>query len=788
MGNPALMQPDPGMGQGAPDESNNPFLAHFQALFQALSDQQQPAPPDPQTQGLRPQDSFVPLPNDPRKVSKQHIEQAGPYVKAWMKRSAEYIKKKVRRWHLFEDLYWNRRLIDQWNKTRVESSSLNRAARRRKQRSKTDWLSKQVVSVAPVVDNYVMAFEGTIFTARDYFVVRPSPKNPTGSIEDNQYPTSRKIQTKLIASSNDLQIRTRLYEFVQDGVIFGTSVAKTPWVEEYETINGYDRITGQPQKRINTIRHGTAIDAINLERFLPDIDAKNGDINRWSGIGDRSEVAYDIIKSRFGTKDRPGPYNLSQADFLNEWPECGENLENADTITLKVDQDARGSISPDKRTYLQVWEWHGKLYYDDTDQPVESVATVITGLNTDDPTTGILVRLQERPILKIGLRPYILWQFTPKSGPLGTGIIEPNLDVIWLLSHAQNQFINAVKLMSVPMVKRKVTAAPKDADDSGDAIYPGKIWEYQNKPEEIEPFAITGVDLSGLLQLIQYLERVLEKRTAVSDATRGLDETRKTATEFSGLIAQSQRPIDAKLSLLKEAALDRFGMIAVAYLQQNIFEDQQVFMKGANGIPTPVPLTTEELRSGDYIVEAALNIQDNAKISKAQTIMQLLPIMDQQATPLLMFDNKRYIRAGLIEALAECLDITESAKVLEDVDEQTKQQLLQMMHPPESQKAAESISINFVDLPPEAQVQVLAQIGIQITPEMATQSQILQGQGTQTPGPGMQPPTGMPGQLLPGTHGGPLGPQNSGLNELMQRIQYNGQAQAPVPPGQRMAA
>jgi hypothetical protein len=251
-----MMQGDMGAPPlGAPEAPPNPFLLLMQQLMG--QPQGQPADGMPLQDHGPPPGTFVPIPKNYRKPSHKHIEHADEYVKAWIKRSAEYIHKKVRRWNLFEDLYWNRRFIDQWNKSRCRALADNRARQAAvKAGASPEWKSRQVVSIAPTVDNYTQELQSIIFTAKDFFIVRPSPKNPTGSIEDMQYPTSRKIQQKLLATCNDLQIKTRVYEFLQDGVIFGTALAKCPWVEEYETIEGYDRITGEPQTRTN--RYGTA--------------------------------------------------------------------------------------------------------------------------------------------------------------------------------------------------------------------------------------------------------------------------------------------------------------------------------------------------------------------------------------------------------------------------------------------------------------------------------------------------------------------------------------------------
>jgi hypothetical protein len=62
----------------------------------------------------------------------------------------------------------------------------------------------------------------------------------------------------------------------------------------------------------------------------------------------------------------------------------------------------------------------------------------------------------------------------------------------------------------------------------------------------------------------------------------------------------------------------------------------------------------------------------------------------------------------------ESIEEYQDSKILKQIDEQEKQKLLTPPPPPPQQKPSESIS--FKDLPPEGQVQMAAQAGIQIAP------------------------------------------------------------------------
>jgi len=409
-----------------------------------------------------------------------------------------------------------------------------------------------------------------------------------------------------------------------------------------------------------------------------------------------------------------------------------------------------------------VWEYHGRIHFSDKDSPTECVATVVTDLGTDDPSGGILVRLQEKPALKLGARPYLVYHALPQAAPFGMGLIEQNIDLIWLLSHSINLFIDAVRILSVPMYLYR-QGRPFAAEHTGprmDLIYPGKGIPYASDPNEVQPFSFHVADLPSLVQLIQYLEKMLEARTSVSDATRGLSTNRKTASEFVGLLQQSQQPLESGLILFKEAFLDMYGKLAMIHFQERISEDQVVWMNGGVGAnPIPVPLTLEEIQSGTYRVEAVLDAPEQQKMARAMAAINLLPVLEQQAGPLLLMENMHYKRGPVIEAITRMLGITEYAPVLEKVDPQTKQMLLMM--------------IQGGGRPPQG-----GQPGGQAPP-----------QGGPPEAPGAPPPIGVPNsQPAPdsGTSTPPGLPPN--LQAILAMIQANAQGQGAVPNGMQTGA
>gem|GEM_PF-6669480 len=638
-----------------------------------------PAPTDfsQQTEG----DTEIELTNEPTPPTKKHTEEADSFIKSWCRRSAEYIKTKTARLELLEDLYWNRRLLKDWNiKSDDTLGATSRSISNDNDEEPISWRAQGTMAVSPYVDAYVSRMVQSTFQSEEYFVVEPRPTMKLDSIEDPRFPTSKKIQAKLIDTSNELQFRTRSFEALSDAAIYGTAVSKVLWFEDRGLpIPVFDAVSGLMRLKPNVLRHGPSLENISLLRFLPDPYARSGDVQKWSGVGDRTFVSYQTIASRFGTKAQPGPYNLNKKEFFEKW-EAGEKLGSDSYDEIKDDADAYFDESPD--SYLQVWEWHGRVHFSDREGPTECVATLVTGIDDDDPNGGLLVRLQEAPALPVGRRPYLVFQFTPCSGPLGQGIIEPNLDLVWQISHLQNLFCDSVRLTAVPMGKAHYLSPMWDdleADEDGNKVFPGRWFRYRDTPDEIQPFTFQGADLNALSNIIQYMKKELEERTAVSDITRASSSSRKTATESNALMEQHKLPIKVRLELFRENFLEPFAKLALAYFSKRITEDQVVWGKGENNAPTPVVLTPEELRTGEYVVKAAIDTERDAKVAKAQTIQQILPILEQLAFPLLAYENVKYSRKRLIDELVKLLDISDPDSVLEEVTETEKARNLMLI-------------------------------------------------------------------------------------------------------------
>ena len=733
-------------------------------LYQDPTTNPTTAPPDPGQLLLQMRDAGIPIEevevpiSSEIKITPEILEDAKQYSGTWMKYSYEYMQRKLPDYLLFENLYYNRCLLDDIGTSQSAQRRLYEevpaATRLRKALEKVKggaWRSQHVIAVQPIVDSYVERVCKIIFGSPDYFSVkaRPRTNDPIPSVEDQKYSTAEKLERFIIETSNDMQFPSRVEEQIRSAVMFGPGVTKEIWYQDSQFVRIYLRnpvtreLVRTEEVREKVYRQGVLHKKIKLDKFLPDPLADTTDIDLWTGIGDRTYVEYSQLLADFQTPDNPkGMFNCGHEEFLSQWSEgelLSDSINQGIELDVDDDQDTVSSSSPIRA--LQAWELHGKWRPKGYPDECECVFTIITGLSATDPSGGVLVRLNFEPVLEIRRRPYTEVVFSATGGPMGMGIIEPNLDLIWMLSHSEGLYLDIVRIASIPLV-----AAQEDSpifDESEDAelsdiAFPGKILKVSG-PNDLSVFSLSGSDLSSLLNWINMKRAELRERTSVSDISRGVEgPQRKTATESSMLFSAAQESLGTKITRIKDSVLEPYGKIALCFFKQNITQNQELPLQGSDGVVAPATLTVEEICTGQYDVEAVFDLPQEAKVSRAQNIINMLPILKQFEQDLMFRYNKKIRWDNLIEAPVKLLGMADSTKALDTATDQDIQQMIALMAPPQQGE----------EPPPEEQ------------------------QSSENNGP---PPE------LP--QGGPLGPEQSDANEQMLMQQMMAALQSPVTMG-----
>jgi hypothetical protein len=591
----------------------------------------------------------------PPTPSKKFQETAFRYVSRWCKASRDFVARKVERWKLLEDLYHNRRELNSWG----ARSGLNAAENRvglKKHRSvdKNRWQADIILAPSYIVDHWADKAYQAIFSGPEWLtVLADTPRGP--ATDDLRFPASYKLQELLLGRLADGQIHVRMYEILQHLALFGSVYAKVFWYSRYVTRHRWDYETLDVMEEQDKVYDCPIVQAIPLDRLLVDWTATHSDVQRHTGIGHRVDKTYEHVLEQF---DR-GTYNLNRSAFLERWKDAPA-ARGTDTDELLHDRDS-DDLEEDEIRKLAVWEWHGRIPTEDGHK--ECLCTIVTEKGADTPEAGIMVRLTEAPVLWCGLRPFVAAHYTPLAGPLGMGAVESNLDLI----HAISQFIsqsqdNARLTANAQIVVRRGSSAARQISTEGDVVYPGKVWTVDD-PGDVQPFPPLQFPQQDVNRLIDYLNGLLERRTAVSETNLGIASRSKTATEAHLLQESAIGPFSTRIDLFARAFLEPLGKLALAMLQQFLLEDQTILVRDFNGADTPIGVSAEEIQEGRYRVVATITRQDSTRLAKAQSIERVLPTL-AQFQPMLVQEGVQISFSELIKRYLDLIGVDGVERVL----------------------------------------------------------------------------------------------------------------------------
>jgi hypothetical protein len=437
----------------------------------------------------------------------------------------------------------------------------------------------------------------------------------------------------------------RLYEILQSLVLYGSVYAKVYWYSKDVPRHRWDLGAMEPVASNETIFDCPIVQVIPLDRLLVDWTATHSDVQRHSGIGHQVDQTYDHIINQF----ERGVYNLNKAEFLKRWKDGGVDGANTSEGLLR-DEDAAGLDSKTEPAFT-VWEWHGRIPWEH--EAKECLCAIITERGAASPEEGLMVRLNDSPVLWSGLRPFVAAHYTPMPGPFGMGAIESNLDLI----HAISQFIsqsqdNARLTANAQLMVRRGSSAARQINSETDVIYPGKVWTVDD-PTDIQPFPSLNFPQGDINNIINYLNGILEKRTTVSETTLGVEGRGKTATEAHILNQAAMTPFATRADLFARSFLEPLGKLALSMLQQFLVDDQMITIRESGGLDRSIKVPVEEIQAGNYKVVATMTQQDSTRLAKAQSIERALPTLANFREIL----GEEGVRISFTELLKRYLDL-----------------------------------------------------------------------------------------------------------------------------------
>mgnify|MGYP000865813102 CR=1 FL=1 len=555
-------------------------------------------------------------PSDPHEaLSPAELEEVFRFLGAWLGAAREYVAGKTAGWKLLEDLYHNRLDLRSWGEKYASVPGPSDDA----PGLFSNWQSDIIVSPSYIVDSWADRAYQAVFNGPEWLSVTPeSPEIGPGSPEQ-VFPLSFKLQELLIRRLECGQIHARLYEILHSLVLYGTAYAKIYWKSGKSRLRRWNLESPDLVTEDFSSHDCPVVQIIPLDRMLLDWRATSSDVQRSSGIGHTVDKTFQSVLDGYES----GLYNLNRDVFMERFRQASSTSDSAPE-RLMNDPDTWG-LSDEFIRHVTVWEFHGQIPYRGSYH--ECVCSVVTEHDSDSPETGLLIRFTPRPALWSGMRPFLCAHYTPMPGPLGVGAVESNLDLI----HSISQFLsqsqdNARLTANAQLIVRRGSAAARQIGLEDDTVYPGKVWLVDD-PADIQPFPKLNFPQTDINTLINYLNTLLERRTAVSDISLGVSGRGKTATEAHILQQSAMAPFETRADLFARSFIEPMGQLALDMIRQFTIEDQIIVSRDYSGKEIPLTITAAELHSGQYRVYATLTSQDSTRLAKAQSIERALPTL-----------------------------------------------------------------------------------------------------------------------------------------------------------------
>lgn len=707
-------------------------------------------------------------PPPPTKKFQEHAKQ---YISEYCRASRAYMKTKEAAIKLDRDLFDNKLTIEEWRERAQGESSAAATSQSIKPKTLEDenrpW-SQFVFSVSHLINAFAANAVPQILEGPDWLTVidrkgKPQPKPQPDmaswqippemmpmegpepqSAPGEEFSRQLRVQNFLLQKMEMGQIEARLYEAIQSCVVDGTVYAQVfpVVVPQYEW--WFDTETGEYTEQKVSEEYYVVLQQIPLNRVLVDPLAKHNDVQRYRGIGHRIDRTYEQILQDFDS----GIYSLNRAEFEERWAKSKGKPASVDS-EIDRDEDTVGLDDPD--SHLQVWSLCIKV---PTEQKTlrECVCAIVTEQGVEDPSDGILVRLDQAPIIKGGLRPYACAHFIPRPGPLGMGMPRDNQELIYAISQFIGQLVDNTRMCAVGAMQALEGPAYEYLKKKG-YIGPLEIVPVSQLNGELAPVPMPTFQIESIFRVIQWLVQLLEQRTVTAvfqGQNQGGDQT---ATGEHLQYQQSMRPATTITDLICRTLVQPLGRIALKMLAQMTDEPQDFSIQNAKGEDIAAQVTPEDFEEGDYDVVVTLTHQDSTKTIKAQTIRDIIETIEKHL-PRLNAEGTDISLTELYKRLLDLLNVDGSDRVVTQIStkEQAMQKQIQEMQQAleEKDRKPPTISIPFEAIPIDGQIQALGLAGINV------------GMESYMGLPSTTPPDANLG-MMPGDNGQGMMPDDSGL-------------------------
>lgn len=341
------------------------------------------------------------------------------------------------------------------------------------------------------------------------------------------------------------------------------------------------------------------------------------------------------------------------------------------------------------------------------------------------------------------------------EGDEPAGVVRDLVDVQREENKRRSQLLHLINTMANRgwFVRKTEMDAMKKLKEAGSE--PGVVVPFVNdKPQAFDmgqlPTAFAGLEqqASGDFRTISGInEAMLGEEIPGGTSGRAIEmRQRQAVTQVAGLFDNLRQTKELILRLLWGTP-GQPGIIPQFYTEQKTFR-----IIGENGQPNFITVNQRQLAGYDMLGRAIYQTLNDLSTGEFDIVVSEVAATPTQriAQFYAMLELAKVLPPGTIpvDMIIDMSDFTNK--------EELKQRLQQQAQMAAQQQPANKVSesISFKDLPPEGQVQMAAQAGIQLTPQAAMQQQLMQQAQRQAQ---MRQPVQRP--AVPGTSSG----QGSGL-------------------------
>ena len=457
---------------------------------------------------------------------------------------------------------------------------------------------------------YTFATISTIVTYLVHTFAGRKPMFQVGSNKASHAQGARNMETVLQYNADHTRLIKHLFQFFQDGQVYGVSILRTQWNKEIKTrtvwVPDEGNFGGQEgrmvRKREKAVTYeGNEVGSIDPYKFLPDPRVPMAEVNRNGEF-----VFWKSYEGRHVLKKQ-------EAQGKVKWVDAAGTMQMNSFKSSDYDPSERSLVAGGESEPGRTISAYGSVqkYYEVHQGSVEIIPAELGLSESEVPEKWIFTILNKKQIIQA--EPYILdhdmhpvvvsepYTMGYSFGQLGMSdylnYIQDGLS--WLINSHMDNVRTALNNMFV-VDPSKVEIQDLKEPGAGKLIRLKKSAYGQDARTAIAQLPVADVT-SGHVKDFQLFMSIGDALSSVTDNLRGLQDSggRKTATEVRTAGEASASRLAAQSRLLSAQALVDLTEQMSLNIQQNLSQEFLFELVGQDGIENPIQIGPEHL-TGDF--------------------------------------------------------------------------------------------------------------------------------------------------------------------------------------------